>query len=150
MCCSELQKQLEAPTKTDCFSPSSGAKENGKKFNFDNRSHKTICRVRVDGCLITSQEVKKCDFLFKVCEDDRYYLVELKGGAVDEAVLQIISTFDIVNAKVKTLPEKYAGVIVSSSVPAGTEQKFRRLQEKVYREKHLRIKKTHFQHTEPV
>jgi hypothetical protein len=150
MSCIELQKLLEEPDKDDCFSRSSSAKENGKKFIFENKSNKTICRVRVDDCLITSKEVKKCDFLFKVNENNKYYLIELKGIAVIDAVAQIINTFEIVNIKVRTMPENYKGISVSSSVPSATEQKFRMLQDKCYREKHLRITKTHIQHTERV
>ncbi|WP_431213802.1 hypothetical protein ACQ86N_02560 [Puia sp. P3] len=152
MSCTALQQLLD-PSNADfevCFSTSSAAQEHGKKFRFENNGMKAICRVKVDGCLITSQQTKKCDYLFAVREDKAYYLVELKGINIDNAVAQIIQTFDIVNAKVKATPLSYTGVIVSSSVPAAAEQRFRRLQEKVYREKHLRIKKTHVHHIERI
>ncbi len=112
MCCEELQNQLEANNKDDCFSNSSGAGEGGKKFIFDNKSDKTICRVKVDDCLIATKNFKKCDFLFKVCEVDKYYLVEFKGVAVDEAIEQIVSTYDIINAKIRTVSQNYIGIIV--------------------------------------
>jgi hypothetical protein len=150
MPCTILQQLLAAPDKNACFSLSSSAQEHGKKFRFDNQSGKAICRVKVDGCLITSQETKKCDYLFSVSEGNKYYLIELKGVAVDDAVVQIIRTFDIVNSKIKAEPEHYKGIIVSSAVPSATEQRFRRLQDKCYREKRLKITKTHIQHIERV
>lgn len=150
MSCTALQQILEVPDKNDCFSNSSSANENGKKFAVENRAGRNICRVRVDDCLITSREIKKCDYLFAVIETSRYYLVELKGTAVADAVAQIVSTFDIVNRKIRETPQNYKGVIVSSAVPSATEQRFRKLQDKCFRDKKLRIVKTHIQHTERI
>jgi hypothetical protein len=150
MSCKALQQLLDIADRGHCFSISSTAQEHGKKFRFNNSNHKTICRVKVDDCLITSQATKKCDYLFSVREDKSYYLVELKGLGVADAVEQIVKTFDLVNVKIKAKPEQFTGIIVSSSVPAATEQKFRKLQEKWRREKQLRIKKTHWQHVEEI
>lgn len=95
MSCEDLKTTLNGDAV--CFSLASVAIENGKRFAFSNVSGKTICRVRVDNCLIKDQTIRKCDFLFNVEEDKRYYLVELKGGDVGSAIRQIESTFDIVN-----------------------------------------------------
>jgi hypothetical protein len=149
MCCAELKMLLEANDKDDCFDHSHAAHEGGKRFVFTNTGDKIICRVRVDDCLITGHE-KRCDFLFKICELEKYYLVEFKGVKVEDGVGQIINTYTIVNKKIKTLPQNYSGIIVSSSVPAATQQRFRQLQEKCYREKGFRIRKTHWQHEEPI
>jgi hypothetical protein len=148
MSCVDLQKVLNIPGKDDCFSKSSSAKEKGKKFIFQNLLNKSICRVKIDDCLITNPELKKCDFLFKVLENNKYYLVELKGVAVIDAVAQILSTYHIINIKIQTKPENYKGIVVSSSVPSATEQRFRRLQDKCYRENRLAITKTHVLHSE--
>jgi hypothetical protein len=150
MPCTELRTVLDATEdKTECFDNSTVAKEGGKKFSFNNTSNKSICRVKVDNCLITGQQ-RRCDYLFKVVELSKYYLVELKGVNIDEGVEQIISTFEFVNKKIKASSEAYSGIIVSSSVPNAAQQKFRRLQEKHYREKKLMIRKTHFQHIERI
>lgn len=150
MSCIEFKEILKAEEKDDkCFDNSPVAKEGGKRFAFNNTTNKTICRVKIDNCLITDQQ-KKCDFLFKVIESGKYYLIELKGVNIDEGVEQIVSTFDTVNRKIKAIPQDYAGIIVSSSVPSSAQQKFRKLQEKCYREKKLLIRKTHFQHTEKI
>jgi hypothetical protein len=150
MSCVKLKQVLEVEPDNNCFDAATSASEGGKRFSFLNINRKAICRVHIDDCLITNKKVKKCDYLFNVSEDNLYYLVEFKGLAVDEAVLQIISTYEIVNEKIKQDAQNFKGVIVSSSVPAGTEQKFRTLQEKCFKEKRLKITKTHIQHTEKV
>lgn len=150
MPCTELRRDLQVPKdKIDCFDNSTVAKEGGKRFAFQNTDNKSVCRVRIDNCLITGSE-KRCDFLFKVVELGKYYLVELKGVKIDEGVEQIINTFDIVNKRINTSPHNFSGIIVSSGVPKAAHQKFRKLQEKHYREKKLMIRKTHFQHIEKI
>jgi hypothetical protein len=149
MCCAELQVILASPDK-DCFSERTVAREKGKKFTLDNRTGQPVCRVKIDNCLTTSRQTRKCDFLFKACGPDKYFLVELKGIDISDAVLQIVSTYNTISPRINKKPEQFKGVVVSSSVPAATDQKFRRLQEKHYREKRLLITKTHFHHTEVV
>ncbi len=150
MSCADLKKLLKVSDKDDCFSNSSSAREKGKKFVFNNRERKSICRVKVDDCLISNTNVKKCDYLFSVHENDRYYLIELKGLDIMVAIKQILSTYNIVNKQLKKEPENYKGIIVSSVVPISTQQKFRYLQEKYLRENKLRIVKTHIHHIETV
>jgi hypothetical protein len=150
MSCEKLKQVLEVKPDNNCFAVATSAKEGAKKFSFLNRSNKNICRVHVDDCLITDKSIKKCDYLFKVNEDQLYYLVELKGTDVDNAIQQIISTYDIVNEKIKSDAQNFKGVIVSSSVPSATEQRFRKLQERCFKEKRLKIIKTHIQHTEKI
>lgn len=149
MPCVGLKTILEAENKNDCFDNSPVAKEHGKKFSFKNTTNKTICRVKVDNCLITGVE-KRCDFFFKIETPAKYYLVELKGVNIDDGIKQIISTYETVNSKIKTMPQNYTGFIVSSSIPNATQQRFRRLQDKCLREKKLKIRKTHVQHVEPI
>ena len=150
MSCEELKKTLEADAYDDCFASATSANEGGKKFSFVNVNRKTICRVHIDNCLIKDNAVKKCDYLFNVKEDKLYYLVEFKGVEVTEAIEQIISPYEIINKKIKEKAHNFKGVIVSSSVPAGTEQRFRKLQEKFFKEKHLKITKTHIHHFEKI
>src|SRR4051812_12919 len=97
MCCQELQLMLEATDKKDCFSAKTVAHEHGKKFTLRNPARKTVCRVKVDDCLIGASNTRKCDYLFKVCKPEKYFLVELKGQDVSTAVTQIIRTYNIVN-----------------------------------------------------
>lgn len=148
MCCAALQVLLAADDR-DCFDPSHAAHEGGKRFSFYNPGGKNICRVKVDDCLITGAE-KRCDYLFKVCEMGKYYLVEFKGVNVEDGVAQIVNTYKTVNQKIQTIPQNYSGVIVSSSVPSATQQRFRKLQEDCYRQLQLKIRKTHRQHEERI
>ena len=148
MACENLRNLLNGDAA--CFSNSISAIENGKKFIFKNPNRKTICKVHVDNCLITDQTIKKCDFLFSIQEDNKYYLVELKGKAIDVAIEQIVSTFDIVNLKIKATAQNYTGIIVSSAVPKAANQKFKNFQDKIYRDKKLLIKRKQNHFEEPV
>lgn len=148
MGCEDLRTILNGDAA--CFSNATSAIENGKKFAFNNPTNKTVCRVRVDDCLITDKTVKKCDFLFEIHEDKRYYLVELKGKAIDTAIAQIESTFNIVNSRIKASAQDYTGIIVSSAVPKAADQKFKNLQDKLYRDKKLLVKRRQFQFEERI
>lgn len=64
MGCENLQTILNG--NAICFSRSTSAIENGKKFIFNNPNKKAVCRVRVDDCLIKDKTIKKCDFLFEI------------------------------------------------------------------------------------
>ena len=150
MNCDELKEKLDAIPEEDCFSISTSESEGGKKFSFINPDRKSICRVHVDNCLIKDKSTKKCDYLFSVKEDSLFYLVEFKGINVHEAIEQILSTYEIINKKVQQQAHHFRGIVVSSSVPSATEQKFRKLQEKCFREKRLKITKTHIQHFEKI
>ena len=79
------------------------------------------------------------------------HFVELKGTDVETASQQIVKTYDIIHSDLsknccKVIPN-YKAHLVSSSVPNATEIKFRKLQEKILKEKSLLIKKYHKQHT---
>lgn len=89
-----------------------------------------ICRVHVDNYLVKDKTIKKCDYLFHVSES-KFYLVELKGQPLDDAVAQILSTYDNVNKKIKVQSSDYNGIIASSAVPKSADQKFKSLQEKL-------------------
>ncbi|MCT7971024.1 hypothetical protein [Laspinema olomoucense] len=81
------------------------AQENGRKYIFNNFSQRRVCKVRVDDCVITSQEQCKCDYLFIVCNPEQVeeeklqsleqlYFVELKGKDLIHAVEQLTQTID--------------------------------------------------------
>ncbi len=148
MTCEDLRTILKA--NAACFSNSSSAIENGKKFIINNISGKTICRIHVDNCLIVDQNIKKCDFLFNIEEDGKYYLAELKGVDVDTAIKQIESTFEYLNREIKSTPQNYTGIIVSSAVPQAAHQKFKNLQERLYRDKKLMVKRKQFHYEERI
>ncbi|AMP97440.1 hypothetical protein AY601_0485 [Pedobacter cryoconitis] len=131
MSCIELKRVLDPKNfHENCFSFSSVATENGKKFRIENKSNADICKVKVDGCLITDNTVRKCDFLFEVSSTTKtYLLVELKGGDLNSAVKQIESTYDLLHKKLNVPVENFKGIIVSSAVPRAANLAFRRWQE---------------------
>ncbi|TWI15646.1 hypothetical protein [Sphingobacterium siyangense] len=134
----------------DCYSNSSVAFENGKKFVINNRSKKSICKIHIDNCLFKDNNIRKCDFFFAIKEDQKFYLVELKGQSLDDAVEQIKSTFDILNSKIKKRTQDFIGVIVSSAVPKAADQKFKTLQQKIFKEHKLMIKRKQIHYEEVV
>ncbi len=148
MACDNLRSILNSDAA--CFSTAGSATENGKKFFFNNPANKKICRVHVDNCLIKDQSIKKCDYLFEIQEDSRYYLVELKGKSIDIAIEQITSTFEFVNKKIKAPAASYTGIIVSSAVPKAANQKFKNLQDKLFRDKKLLVKRKQNQYEERI
>ncbi|WP_202702989.1 hypothetical protein [Flavobacterium sp. UGB4466] len=99
-----------------CCSKSKVASENGKRFEIDSKEDFT--KIRIDNCLITSQQVQKCDFGFVRHFNNDFYFVELKGKDVKIALDQIISTINIFEDSVIRIPkEKRFGFIVSSRNP---------------------------------
>lgn len=56
--------------------------------------NKELVCYRVDGGLISSKDVSKCDFGI-YSEDDLLLLVELKGADYNKALEQLLSTIDI-------------------------------------------------------
>jgi len=142
MCCASLQKVLKSG-KDECFTPSTVAKENDREFRIINKSKLKICKVKIDDCFIKDGKIKKCDYLFKLCGQEKFFLVELKGNKVKDAVEQILSTFEQINNFVKMKPENYTGYIISSTIPASAEQNFKRLLEDVRKNKGIKITKFH-------
>ena len=54
------------------------------KYVAKNKNGKEACGVRIDGGLITSNDVKKCDYGLCI-DDDRFFLIELKGKDLSRA-----------------------------------------------------------------
>ena len=142
MCCEELRKSLGG--KSECYSNSTVAKENGKEFRLNLNANSTACKVRIDGCVMDSQVLAKCDYLFKICPVNKYHLVELKGTDVDHAVHQIVSTFNMTKMRLKEEPANFTGHIISSAIPRAAEQKFRNLKDKAMKNNKLNIVKHSF------
>lgn len=97
--------------------------ENGKTFRLDNRHHREIIQVKVDGCLITDRE--RCDWLFEILPPpeaplpkQRVFYVELKGKNIEKAVDQIRSTIEY--TKHQYAAYRKEAYIVSSRVPAAS------------------------------
>lgn len=66
--------------------------ENGKKYQLNNNSDIVIRKVKVDKCLPQGIGEKRCDFLIESDSLKRVFFIELKGGDLNKAVIQIHST----------------------------------------------------------
>jgi len=105
----------------DCCSKSKVASENGKRFEIV--LDEDFTKIRIDDCLIPSQEVQKCDFGFVRHSNGEFYFVELKGKDVKKALNQIISTITIFESTfIKISKEKRFGFIVSSRNPLSSTE----------------------------
>ncbi len=64
------------------------------QWTFENPSGKCVCQIKIDGCIIADQKVKKCDYLFLTCDktEKSAFFVELKGADSKQAMAQILST----------------------------------------------------------
>ncbi|MGF7109392.1 hypothetical protein [Treponema pedis] len=75
-------------------------KENGKEFKIDNPNCKKLEKIRVDGCLITSNI--RCDYAVLVDRDfknlNNVYLIELKGSDVKHGYKQLLETYNFFNS----------------------------------------------------
>lgn len=100
----------------NCCSKSKVASENGKKFEIV--SSEDFTKIKIDDCLISSQQVEKCDFGFVRHSNNEFYFVELKGKDVKKALSQIINTISIFESTFIKIPQaKRFGFIVSSRNP---------------------------------
>jgi len=100
----------------ECCTKSKVASENGKRFEII--SPEDFTKIRIDGCLIISQDVEKCDFGFARHLIQHFYFVELKGKEIQKAYNQIVETIHYFNAHFIVIPKEMRfGFIISSSVP---------------------------------
>ncbi|MEJ5995178.1 hypothetical protein WG904_12180 [Pedobacter sp. Du54] len=141
MSCDGLRAKLDPENlHAQCFSSSHAASENGKRFEIIRPGKLGVCKVRVDGCLITNQAIRKCDYFFGVATDpESYFLVELKGSDLSTAVSQLESTYDQLRGRIEADPRQFTAVVVSSMVPAKSNAVFRTMQAKLLKNRGLNI-----------
>ena len=78
-----------------------------------NPTRKNIKGYKVDGGIITSSLLEKCDYALYT-EDDKIYLIELKGGDYKHAIDQISSSVDILIKNVGVTAKEVNGRVVLS------------------------------------
>lgn len=115
----------------ECTSCSGGkiitAQENGRKYILHNPSKQRVCKVRVDDCVITSQDQCKCDYLFIVCSpkqvddencqsSEQLYFIELKGKDLIHAVEQLTQTIEYFKPPINQA-HVFGRVVLSKSPP---------------------------------
>jgi len=95
-------------------------KEHGKRFEID--SNENFTAIKIDGCVITSHEIEKCDYGLHRTSNDDFYFVELKGKGIQKGFDQIVSTINYFEQNLIKIPQnKRIGIIISSKVPSGTD-----------------------------
>jgi hypothetical protein len=99
--------------------------EKRTKITFCNSTGETVAKIRIDGCVITDNTVKKCDYLLLCAEIKKAVFVELKGNKVMTAIEQLSATLD--NETIKTPLARYEkkayAVVTRISIPETTIQK---------------------------
>jgi hypothetical protein len=78
-------------------------RERKSRFRILNPSNKNIEKVKVDGCLITGNQEKRCDWLFALPADQRVLYVELKGSDIEKAAEQLEATVRATSTKYSCL-----------------------------------------------
>jgi hypothetical protein len=105
----------------DCTDCSEGkrivAEENKRKYILQNPSKKKVCKIRIDGCVISSQTKRKCDYLIIVCELEYMYFIELKGKDLISAVEQLTETVKHFQSECNEVKGKIFARVVLSKVP---------------------------------
>jgi hypothetical protein len=99
-----------------CCSIGKVVSENGKRFEV--LANENFTKLRIDNCLIKSNLIEKCDFGIIRHSNGEFYFIELKGGNVQKAFNQIVSTINFFQENLKHIPkENRFGFIISSKVP---------------------------------
>ena len=89
--------------KEDCCIENKVAKEKGKRFEIV--SNESFTKIRIDDCLIISQEIEKCDFGFIRHSNEEFYFVELKGNKIEKAYSQILETIKFFDRNLIKIPQ---------------------------------------------
>lgn len=90
-------------------------KENNREWRAMNQNYICCCSVQIDG-VIFKDDVKKCDKGL-ITEDNRFFLVELKGCDVEQACKQLLTTYETFSKKYKNY--EYFCRAVVSKMPSG-------------------------------
>jgi hypothetical protein len=146
MSCESLEQILDPQGKHEhCFSNSTVAQEHKRKFVINKGANLAVCKVKVDGCLITEQNIRKCDYLFEIGTIPKnYLLVELKGSDLNGAVEQLVSTYDRLAPQLNSEPQQFRAFVVSSVVPKSNSA-FRAHQQRLMKNKGLRLERSSIQ-----
>lgn len=95
--------------------------EHNRKWSAENpNNHIGVC-LKIDGALIATEQQPKCDCGL-LLDDNRLYLVELKGKKYKDAVGQLLKTKDYFLAKYASYDIVFYARIVGRSFPKSTTE----------------------------
>ena len=83
--CSERQKSIVS-------------EEKRSKHTANNKHNQKVRQYQIDGYVITSKGVDKCDFLVLNDEKKTAYFIELKGSKMQKAIKQLKNTAEMLKA----------------------------------------------------
>jgi hypothetical protein len=126
-CCSELIKDVFPQADPECFADGTGVEENKRKFaiKWERSGGRTLCKIKVDGCLIADSSSKKCDFVFLICPEKQFLFVELKGTDIEYGIEQIEATIAYFKSRKSISKESISAFVVSSAVPSNSNNRVR-------------------------
>ncbi|MGI5084538.1 hypothetical protein [Treponema putidum] len=118
--------------------------EHNKEYIVKNCNKKEACIIKIDGALISSKDVKKCDYGLCV-EDNRFFLIELKGVDLSQACKQLLYTLDYMRQKY-TNYEYFCRAVVTrmpskkdkTGAPGNYPSSYKKLLQKLLNNEHLR------------
>jgi hypothetical protein len=93
--------------------------EKRTKITFYNATGEMVAKIRVDGCVIADNTVKKCDYFLLCATIKKAILVELKGKEVVTAIEQLSATLDNEKLKIplKHYEKRAYAVITGNPIP---------------------------------
>lgn len=135
-CCSDLLKSSFSKANKKCFSDSTVAEENRRKFTIDwkRKTPRSVCKIKVDDCLIKGNSSNKCDYVFVICPEQKFLFVELKGTDIMHGTKQILEAVKSFSSKYKIKKSQLEGHIVARKVAPAANQEFRKERLRVLRD----------------
>ena len=110
--------------------------EQRSKMTFSNKARRGYKKIKIDGCVFSAIDGKKCDWLLQSCQYGDQYFVELKGSDYKEAERQIAATIDRL-PKTTEDAKRSAFVILANRGPK--IDTWRQMTEKKYKDKGIKI-----------
>ncbi|MDX2253902.1 MAG: hypothetical protein NW214_00145 [Pseudanabaenaceae cyanobacterium bins.39] len=94
--------------------------ESKSKITFLNPNQDKVLVIEIDGCVITDDNILRCDYAIVPCDEVEIYeiYIELKGSGILHAVKQIESTINLLSDNPKKI--RKLCFIVSTRVPKQT------------------------------
>ena len=80
--------------------PEFSSSENGCTHVGQNINRQSVRHFKIDGDVITSTDIQKCDFLLLNDEAQTSYYIELKGSDLAKAIDQIDNTISMISASI--------------------------------------------------
>jgi hypothetical protein len=87
-----------------------------RQYKIENVQHTELCKVNIDGCVITDTTQNKCDFLVLCCQEDKKIaiFVELKGTDFAHACKQILNTIKLLKESMDSNDYQFCARVVLS------------------------------------